>query len=100
MVLARAEARWTEARVLEHQVELHDEKRGVESDEPGQAEPDVSRGHRRHPEMRGQYLADRPWLAAILGDDPAQFDCDPRQRNAPQRNMHQPAVDGKTAAGE
>ena len=50
--------------------------------------------------MRGQHLADRPRLAAVLGDDPAQLDRDPRQRNAPQRELHDPAVAREPAARE
>src|SRR4030095_5079438 len=80
MILARAEAGRPEARVLEHQEKLDDEQRRVEHDEPEQTEPHVTRGDRRHAEMRGKDLADRPWLAAVLSDDPPQLARDPRER--------------------
>ena len=57
MIAAGAEARGTEPRVLEHQVQLDREQRRVEHDEPAEAEPDLA--DRRPTTPRGAWAAPR-----------------------------------------
>jgi hypothetical protein len=86
--------------VFLQQVDLDDEQRRVEDDEAAEAEHHLSQRNRRHRQVRREHLADRPRLAAVFGDDPPELHRDPRQGNAPHRNLHDPAVARELAPGE
>ena len=58
----------------------------------------TKRFQRRGARAGRQHAADRPRLAAVLGDDPAEFRRDPWQRDTAEGNSEQPALRRHIAA--
>ena len=78
--------------VFAHQHDVDDEERRIKQNKAAQGEDHLRSRHRRRCQKRRQYAVDRPRLTAILGDHPAEFGGDPRQRQRPDRQPQQPSA--------
>ena len=76
--------------VFAHQDDVDDQQARVEQDEAAQREQHLRDRHRGDGEEGRQHAVDRPGLAAVFGDDPAELGGDPGQRQRPKEQPQQP----------
>ena len=81
-----------EADVFHHQVELDHGKGGVEDHEARDAESHLAGRDAGDGEEGRQHAVDRPGLAAVLGDEPAELHADPGRGENEQSRSQEPAI--------
>jgi hypothetical protein len=87
----RGRRRGAEPHVFDHQGDLDHGERAAEQHKADEAEPDVADRLVRGTEKGRQDAVDDPGLAAVSGDDPAEFGGDPGQWQAIESQPQEPS---------
>jgi hypothetical protein len=83
---------WSPSQVGSNQHHIDDRKRGVENHKPHERADDGAARDRGDAEKVRQYPLDHPRLTTVFRDDPTELGGEPRQGQAPQRDMKEPAL--------